>query len=60
VEKINIWGKKHKARVEALALALTVLPPFGVYAGLESGSPPLAWAAFGLLTLGFGLVVWIN
>ncbi len=51
----NSNGKR--ARVQSIALAVSLLTPFGIYYALQAGSPILGAVFFAILTLAMAVVV---
>ena len=52
------WRKKHRYTLQAAALILGVLAPFGIYAALTLGAGWLAVLLFGLLAAAMLLTAW--
>lgn len=54
------WKTKNKFRVQAVALVLITAGSFGVYFALNAGWDIVAVILFGLVTLGYGLTIWVS
>ncbi len=54
-EKKN--GGAKRFQIQSIALAVSLLTPFGMYAALQAGSSPLAALGFAILTAAMAVVV---
>lgn len=54
------WGKRHRFAVQAAALGIGSLAPFGLYAALVNGLTALAVIFFGVLALVMLMILWVG
>ncbi len=54
----STWRKRHRYALQAIALILGVLAPFGIYFALVGGLGWLAALLFGLLAIAMLLTAW--
>jgi len=54
----STWRKQHRYALQAIALILGVLAPFGIYAALTLGLGWLGVLLFGLLAIAMLLTAW--
>lgn len=55
---LSAWRRKNKFRLQATALALSLLAPFGLYWALQSGNDLLAAIFFGVIALSMAVAIW--
>jgi hypothetical protein len=56
--KLSAWRKKHRYTLQAAALILGVLAPFGIFFSLQGGLAWLGALFFGLLAAAMLLTAW--
>lgn len=54
------FAKRHRLRLQSIALALIVIGSFALFLALRVGQDRLAAAIFGVIALSFALTVWIG
>ena len=53
-------SKRHKLRLQGVALLLIAIPSVGVYFSVQGGSPLITWLLMALISAGMLLAMWVS